>query len=218
MIQRIKTLFKRSKPTRIELSRAQHKKLKKVWDNQKSFTGGSPIELQEAYFDRGGNIYYTHKNITDFHISRQFVFNKSMQGIEWGLTEKAITRRLDQIEVSLQGDEDARAEGLRQVADLKLRMKRCAEKEMFLELGMCLIYRHDENPYIYEKNIRTRKLQDMANDPHLESFFLSEAWVHSKGFLSQDRWGDYNVQSFQDFQHFLDERIMKAITNKASTI
>lgn len=217
MFKRLKTHFKCSKPSRIELSRVQHKKLKKVWDTTKTLTGGSPIELQEAYYDRGGNIYYTHKNITDFHISRQFVFNTAMQGIEWGITTKALTRRLDQIEVSLQGDEAARDEGLKQVSDLKLRMSRIPEKEMFLELGMCLIYRHDENPYIYEKNLRTRKLRDMANDPHLESFFLSEAWVHSKRFLGSDKWGDFKIQSFQDFQAFLDERIMEAIVSNTST-
>lgn len=218
MLKIIKTLLKKPKPTGIELNRTKHKKLKKVWDSTKSLTGGSLIELQEAYYDSQSNIYYTHKNITDFHISRQFVFNKSMQGIEWGLTTKVLTRRLDQIEVSLQGDEAAREQGLRQVNDLKLRIKRIPEKEMFLELAMCLIYRHDENPYIFEPALRTRKLRDMLRDPNLESFFLSEAWVHSKGFLNQDKLADYKIQSSQDFQDYFDKKIIEAITSSTNTI
>lgn len=215
-MNRIKAFFTKTKPTTIELNRLKNKKYRKVWDSTKSISGGTPIELQEAYYDKDSNIYYTHKNISDLHISRQFEFNKAMQGIEWGLTTQVLKSRLEQIEIALQGDQMARDEGLKQVNDVKLRMKRIPEKQMFLELAMCLIYRHDENPYIYEKNLRARKLRDIDNDPNLESFFLSVAWVHSKGYLGQVKLADYKIQSFQDFQAYFTEKIMAKILNTST--
>ena len=213
MLSKIKRLFK-SKPqkTKIQFNRERHKELKKVWDSTKSISGGAPIELLEAYYDKSSNIYYIHKNITDLHISRQFEFNKAMQGIEWGVTTQVLKGRLKQIEEALKSEDAAvKTRGLKSVSDLQLRMDRIPEKRMFLELAMALIYRHDENPYIYETAMRARKLQDIAMDPNLESFFLSEAWAISKEYLNPDRLADYKIQYFPDFQAYLMEREIQKI-------
>lgn len=213
MLSKIKRLFK-SKPqkTKIQFNRDRHKELMKVWDSTKSISGGAPIELLESYYDKSSNIYYIHKNITDLHISRQFEFNKAMQGIEWGVTTAVLKGRLKQIEDALNSDDPAdKTRGLKSVSDLQLRMERIPEKRMFLELAMALIYRHDENPYIYETAMRARKLQDIAIDPNLESFFLSEAWEISRGYLNPDKLADYKIQYFQDFQAYLMEREVEKI-------
>jgi len=213
MFNKLKTIFKRKpKPGKIQQNREKHKQLKKLWDSTKSISGGAPIELLESYYDKDGNIYYIHKNITDLHISRQFEFNKAMQGIEWGVTTAVLKGRLKQIDNALSSEDPAdKTRGLKAVSDLQLRMDRIPEKRMFLELAMALIYRHDENPYIYETAMRARKLQDIAMDPNLESFFLSEAWEISRGYLNPDKLVDYKIQYFQDFQAYLMEREVEKI-------
>jgi hypothetical protein len=213
MFNKIKGLFKpKLQKTKIQFNRDRHKELMQVWDSTKSISGGAPIALMESYYDKNGNIYYIHKNITDLHISRQFEFNKAMQGIEWGVTTPVLKGRLKQIEEAL-NSEDAvvKTRGKKAVSDLQLRMERIPEKRMFLELAMALIYRHDENPYIYETAMRARKLQDIASDPNLESFFLSEAWGVSKSYLNPDRLEDYKIQYFPDFQAYLMEREVEKI-------
>ena len=135
-----------------------------------------------------------------------------MQGIEWGVTTQVLKGRLKQIEEALNSEDAAvKTRGLKSVSDLQLRIDRIPEKRMFLELAMALIYRHDENPYIYETAMRARKLQDIAMDPNLESFFLSEAWGISKEYLNPDRLADYKIQYFPDFQAYLMEREIQKI-------
>lgn len=213
MFNKIKKLFKpKIQKTKIQFNRDRHKELMQVWGSTKSISGGAPIELLESYYDKSSNIYYIHKNITDLHISRQFEFNKAMQGIEWGVTTQVLKGRLKQIEEALNSEDAAvKTRGKKSISDLQLRIDRIPEKRMFLELAMALIYRHDENPYIYETAMRARKLQDIAMDPNLESFFLSEAWELSKEYLNPDRLADYKIQYFPDFQAYLMEREVEKI-------
>ncbi len=201
MFNKLKTLFKRKpKPSKIQQNREKHKNLKKLWDSTKSISGGAPIELLESYYDKDGNIYYIHKNITDLHISRQFEFNKAMQGIEWGVTTAVLKGRLKQIDKALNSDDPAdKTRGLKAVSDLQLRMERIPEKRMFLELAMALIYRHDENPYIYETAMRARKIQDIARDPNLESFFFVRSLGNFKRIFKSGQVGRLQNTIFSRF-------------------
>lgn len=217
------------KPTRVELNRAEHKKLKDIWDKSKVLTGGRPIELREEFYDRNGNIYYVHKNITDFHIARHEEYNKAIQGIQWSIQRDQVKRRIKDIisdlniceKLAKSGNPTAIESQLNSAKekcdDVLFRMDLLPEKRLILELAMVLIYRHDENPYLWEPQMKARKLQDAANDPNLEGFFLSAVWGTLKTFLTDsylmgDKWVDFGALSYQDFQDYLmEEKIKKMV-------
>jgi len=68
-----------------------------------------------------------------------------------------------------------------------------------LNVAMSLIYRHDENPYLYEKGIRDAKMAEINKDPELMSFFLSLGFAEGSHYLKEENLKDWNARNLQDF-------------------
>ncbi len=189
--------LKRNKKTDIQLARELHRKLKKGWDTNKFTRGGKIIELKEVYPSRSGNLYFIHKNILDLHVVRQIELSKSLQQISFNLDGSSLDKFEKEChEANNRGDQQRVSDLLN---DLSIRRKRIIPKECFLNVAMSLIYRHDENPYLYEKSIRDAKMVEINRDPELMSFFLSLGFAEGSHYLKEDNLKDWNARSLQDF-------------------
>lgn len=163
-------IFKKKEVSEADKNRALHQKMKLSWDNARTSTGLSPFEVAECYESALGSVYYRFVNILDIPEERQFEMIKSSRRIELGMSEQYLNEALDTV------GRAAEAQNIKQVqsmiADIKNRMSTEPAEDLLIKLGLCLIVRHNENPYTYNAIAEREKLEDMKADPELRSFFL----------------------------------------------
>jgi hypothetical protein len=211
---KIRNLFRKKKPKsefrqKVEANREIHKNLKAKWDNSKLIAKGKQIGLQEAFVSAAGNIFYTHTNILDVVFVRYLEMLKALQKIEFNLTSDELKLSLMKIRNAAK-NKDERTVYLT-CDDIELRMTRLPQKRAIIDLALCMIYRHDENPYNYNAIIQSKKIEEMKIDGDLEVFFCEEGWEMTKPYLGENL-EDFKTQSVQDFlNHILQTQKEKAI-------
>lgn len=202
MFEKLKALFKRNKGPSIEdRNMALHRKLKKEWDSNKAITAGQTIELMQVYTSRAGNLYFCHKNILDLHMVRQVELTKALQRIAFNVDDKFLDKWIKGMRDKINTELPYQMHG--HLNDLELRRKKIPEHEVFLAVALPLIIRHDENPYTWQSSMRDAKLRELASDPDLHSFFLSEGFVEGKACLKVENLNAWKMQNLEDFlQHW----------------
>lgn len=198
-------LFKKKPPKspfmeKVEANRKKHRELKARWDDARTSANQEVIGLQEIHVSNEGNIYYIHTNILQLVYVRYTYMVELIQAIQFGFTPSEFNSMIDKI---TQATDLQTAKNL--AADAKQRFNRFPHKDSLLALAMCLIYRHDENPYNKNAVLAAQKMQEAKSDPDLEVFFLKEAWVTAKKVL-EEKSGDFKGLSFHDFlSHLMNQ-------------
>jgi hypothetical protein len=194
---------------KVDANRQTHKKLMAQWDEAKLTSKGKIIGLQETFVSAAGSIYYTHTNILDVVFVRYIEMLKALQKIEFNLTKEELQQALMNIRRAAKKKDEVTV--YKECDDIELRMTRLPQKRAIIDLALCMIYRHDENPYTYNAVTNAKKIEEMVTDGELEVFFCEEGWEMTKPYL-EGNLGDFKKLSVQDFlnQH-LQQQKEKAI-------
>lgn len=214
MLKFIKGLFKKPAPLsefrkKVEQHRQSHKELKQKWDQARMAASHKIVGLQEVHVSEAGNIYYIHTNILDIVFVRYMAMLKALQKVEFNLTLPELKKSLTYIRNANKKNDQQRI--YKECDDIELRWTRLPQKRSILELAMCVIYRHDENPYIHNAVTQSKKLEEMQNDPELEVFFCEQGWEIAKPYLG-DSLGDFKQLSAADFlQELLNQKKREVI-------
>lgn len=216
MLDKIKGWLTRSKLSKADQNIALHKKLKKQWDSDKFTTGGQSIDLMQIYVSRAENVYYCHKDIMQIHVVRQRELTLALQRVAFNIDDRELDKWIKGMRDKINTEQTYQMHA--HLNDLEIRRKKIPQAEVFISCALPLILRHDENPYTYQKNIRDAKMREIASDPDLRSFFLSEGYAEGARSLKAENLKDWKMQSLQDFlDHWTQEQMDRAAQQQTPT-
>jgi hypothetical protein len=183
-----------------EKSRALHTKLKQGWDAQQTAAQLPLSPLTEYCQDALGNVYYINAAGLDVNVDRVHEIERARLAVFHGIDELYIAAYFEQMDKALATKNIGLIGALH--SDFKVRKNKLPAMEMLLNLACLYVYRHDENPYVYDSVMQHSKLETAKAIPELRAFFLRLSWgvlVREQQELSpqQRGWSDKKETDFQ---------------------
>lgn len=197
-------------PTVYDLARQKHKELKREWDKGKE----KEITLTEA-FAAEGIVFYTLANIGDLSRIRQVQTQEYLNRVGFGITP-AYLGQFERAAV----DADKKGDTKRIISlhrELISRMKAAPVLLSLCELAAVSIFKHDENPYVFNMVAHTAKVKLMQTNDDLQLFFCEWGWAilaHTATMEAKrgdptlmDKLEEWGITSQDDFQIFMEDEL-----------
>lgn len=194
-----------------DANRATHVEMKKNWDSAQQSAGYQVVPLTEFTVDDFGNVYYINAAALHVCVDRMIEIERATLSTYFGLDANFMQAYNEAIQNAIA------AKDLDLIATLQSefiqRQKTLPAVEKLLILACLYLYRHDENPYIYDPVMQQNKLKTAQRSPYLRGFFLRLSWgLMVKLEQSDTRHGDdWSSRSEIDFlQYSADETPTRA--------
>ncbi len=152
--------------------------------------------MNKAFVDRAGRVYYTPKNDFDYPIIRVKELQKRLIRLDSGLNEQTIELFLDAMDKALGKGKlpDVARIGFL-VHEMKARKEILIDNELFIDILALRFIRADENPAVIDKEIHEEKVKQFTEDSAegLYDFFYKMGLITLIPYLSklEEDWEEY---------------------------
>ena len=175
------------------------KAILKVYFNSQSKKVGFE-NMDKAFVDSSGKIYYLPKNDFDYPIERVKEIHKRLKRVDSGLSDTELQRLLDVMKKALNGGKNPDIGRIGYaIAEFELRKEIWIHEDLWFDILALKYVREDEKPYLVDWNIHEEKIKQFRKDSQggLYDFFYKMGLMSCIPFLEklEPDWDAYMDES-----------------------
>jgi len=159
----------------------------KVYFNSQSKKSGFE-NMQKAFVDSNGKIYYVPNNDFDYPIQRVKEIHKRLKRLDSGLSDEELQRLLDVMKKALNGGKnpDIGRIGFA-IAEFESRKEIWIHEDLWFDILALKYIREDEKPYIVDWNVHEEIVKQLRKDSQggLYDFFYKMGLMKSIPYLEK---------------------------------